>query len=115
MDIVHIDGLRVRGTHGHYAKERHADQEFEVSVQATTDTRRAGKSDALRDAVDYAVLKKIVEDVFRGSSHYLLESLAEEVARKALVDRRIISLTVTIKKLSIWESGVPGVTITRPC
>lgn len=113
MDIVHIDGLRVRGTHGHYAKERQIDQEFEVSVQAMTDTRTAGGSDTLTDAVDYAVLKKIVEDVFKGPPRRLLEALAEEITRKMLVDRRIISITVTVKKLSIWESGVPGVTITR--
>lgn len=113
MDYIHIDGLRVKGKHGHYVRERRGAQEFEVSLRVLTELGKAGKSDKLRDSINYADLKLIVEDVFAAAPRYLLESLAEEIAKKVLKDKRAKEVTVTIKKLAIWKNGVPGVTIIR--
>jgi dihydroneopterin aldolase len=113
MDYIHIDGLRIAGKHGHYVRERRGTQDFEVSLRVAIDVSKAGKSDKLRHSLNYAHLKTIVEDVFAAAPRYLLETLAEDIAKKVLKDKRAKEVTVTIKKLAIWKNGVPGVTIVR--
>lgn len=113
MDYVHIDNLRISGKHGHYARERRGTQDFEVSLKVGMDVQKAGKSDKLRHSLNYAHLKSIAEDVFAAAPRYLLESLAEDIAKKILKDKRAREVSVTIKKLAIWKNGVPGVTIVR--
>ena len=113
MDYIHIDGLRILGKHGCYVRERRGGQDFEVSVHVATDTSKAGKTDKLRNTIDYSLIKAAVEDVFAAAPRYLLETLAEDIAKKILKDKRAKEVTVTIKKLQIWKNGVPGVTIVR--
>lgn len=113
MDYVHIDGLRISGKHGHYVRERRGTQDFEVSVRVALDVQKAGKTDKLRHSLNYSHLKQITEGVFAAAPRYLLETLAEDITKKILKDKRAKEVTVTIKKLHIWKNGIPGVTITR--
>lgn len=113
MDYVHIDGLKISGKHGHYVRERRGTQDFEVSIKVAIDTSKAGKSDKLRHSLNYSTLKQIAEDVFAAAPRYLLETLAEDIAKKVLKDKRAKEVSVTIKKLAIWKNGTPGVTIVR--
>ena len=113
MDYIHVEGLKVKGKHGHYVRERRGEQEFEVSLRVAVHVQKAGKTDKLRHSVNYAHLKAIVEEVFRRAPRYLLETLAEEIAKKVLKEKKVREITVTVKKLKIWNNGVPGVTIVR--
>jgi dihydroneopterin aldolase len=113
MDYIHIDGLRIAGKHGHYVRERRGTQDFEVSIKVAVDVAKAGKSDKLRDSINYADLKAIIEGVFAAAPRYLLEKLAEDITKQVLKDKRAKEVTITIKKLAIWKNGVPGVTIVR--
>src|SRR3989338_5147020 len=99
MDYVHIDGLRISGKHGHYVRERRGTQDFEVSIKVSLDVQKAGKTDKLRHSLNYSLLKQIAEDVFAAAPRYLLETLAEDIAKKILKDKRSKEVTVTIKKL----------------
>ena len=113
MDQIHIEGLKIAGKHGHYVRERRGAQDFDVSLTVSVDTAKAGKSDKLRHSINYAHLKAIVEDVFASAPRYLLETLADDIAKKVLKDKRAKDVIVTIKKLAIWKNGIPGVTIVR--
>lgn len=113
MDRIHIDSLTVDGTHGHYEQEWSREQRFDVSLSVGVDARASSKSDALSDTIDYDDLKRIVFEVFKGARHYLIEALAEEIATRILLDERALEATITIRKLEVWDNGVPGVTITR--
>jgi dihydroneopterin aldolase len=113
MDTIHIDQLRFKGKHGVYAQERRVEQEFEVSIKIMVDTASAGKSDAIGDTVNYEAIKNTVEEVIQGSSRYLIEVLAEDIATRTLADSQIHSVEVTIRKTAVWDNGVPGVTILR--
>ncbi len=113
MDYLTIDSLVVSGAHGYYEQERQREQEFELSLRVGTHVRRAGQSDALVDTIDYDVLKRIVRETFARESRFLIESLAETIAERILRDTPALEVTVSIKKKAVWESGVPGVTITR--
>lgn len=113
MDHIHIDNLLFRAKHGAYAKERRIEQEFSVAVTLGVEATGAGKSDKLKDAVDYQKVKNIIQDVIEGSSRYLIETLAEEISERILKDKRIRTVTLTIRKPEVWENGTPGITIFR--
>ncbi len=113
MDIIHIDNLIFSGKHGVYEKERNLEQEFEVSVVLSFDVSRAALSDKISDTIDYSEAKKAVRGVIEGSSCYLIEKLARDIADKLLGDTRIESVKVTVRKIHVWDNGIPGVTITR--
>ena len=113
MDYIHLDNLFFKGKHGAYEAERKVEQEFEVSVRLGVNVPQAGQRDMLADTVDYDEVKKKIQGVIEGSSRYLIEKLAEEIAAKLLEDTHITSVEITIKKPEVWESGVPGVTIVR--
>ncbi len=101
------------GKHGAYVEEQKTEQEFNISVRLAFDTKKAGLSDNLVDTVDYQNVKDIIQQTIEGKTHYLIEMLAEEIATKVLEEKRITSVEVTIKKMEIWDNGIPGVTITR--
>lgn len=113
MDYIHITDLFFRGKHGAYAKERKVEQEFLIEVKLGFDTTKAATSDKLADTVDYGDVKNKIQEVIEGSSRYLIETLAEDIATKILEDTRIESAEIKIKKTAVWDNGVPGVTIVR--
>ncbi len=113
MDYLTIDNVRLFGIHGHYEHERHVEQEFVVSIRVGFDSYTAGKSDQLTDTIDYDLLLRIVESTIKGASHYLLESLAEDICREILSQTPTKEVTIAIQKPAAWSNGVPGVSITR--
>ena len=113
MDHLNIDNLSFRAKHGVSAKERRVEQEFAVSVKLGVDTSKASITDELKDAVDYQEVKNIIASVIEGSSRYLVEKLAEEIAARVLKDKRIKTIEITVRKPEVWDNGIPGVTIFR--
>ena len=113
MDYITIDDLRVLGAHGHYEQERKVEQEFLVSLKVGIDAYPAGESDALADTIDYDSLRAMIENVFKGKTHYLLEALSEEIAQKVLENPAAREVVISLKKTAVWPNGVPGIEITR--
>jgi len=113
MDYITVDALRVHGAHGHYAHEREVEQEFEVSLRVVLDTHSAGGSDVLTDTIDYDVLRSITLGVFADTSKYLVEALAETIAAKVLAIPQALEVTISIRKMAVWDNGIPGISITR--
>ncbi|MFD0630487.1 dihydroneopterin aldolase [Catenulispora yoronensis] len=61
LDRVKVHGLRGRGHHGVFEREREKGQTFLVDVTLGLDTRRAGATDDLDDTVNYGeVAERIV-------------------------------------------------------
>ena len=113
MDYLHVDDLLVFATHGHYEPEWSKEQRFLVSLRVGFDSTAGSASDTLSDTIDYDALKNAVHDVLAADRRYLVEKLASDIAERILTNPRAHEATVTIKKLDVWENGVPGVTITR--
>ncbi|MDQ3898104.1 MAG: dihydroneopterin aldolase [Actinomycetota bacterium] len=110
--------MRVVGVHGALAEEQDRAQPFEVDLDLAADLTAAGASDVLDDTVDYGAVVAAAEAVVAGERHRLLERIATRIADDVLaLDRRITSVTVTVRKL---RPPVPvdlasaGVTVTRP-
>ncbi len=113
MDHIRITDLFFRGKHGVGDAERNVEQEFLVEADLSFDTAKAGSSDELGDTLDYSEVRNKIREVIEGPSRYLIEALAEDIAKKILEDKRIRSTEITVKKTAVWKNGVPSVTITR--
>ncbi len=115
MDKVFIENLHISGRHGALDHERSYEQKFLIDISANFDTREGAVSDKLADTLDYAKLRDIARDTVESEkSVYLIEKLAATIAERVLaLDDRVTSVTISIRKPSIFPTGIPGVTITR--
>src|SRR6187401_168516 len=115
-DRIELRGLRILGVVGVLAEERERAQPLEVDLDVGLDLSRAGASDELADTVDYGALCEQVEAIV-GSGHVaLLEHLAETIAAGVLVDARVETVTVAVRKLRPpvpSQLATSGVRITR--
>lgn len=115
-DAIEVRGLRVLGRHGATAYEQDREQPFEIELSIETPTTAAAASDDLSRTVDYSKIVETVRQLVASSHFQLLERLAAAVATAVLVDRRIESVTVTVRKLRpplAADVETVGVRITR--
>lgn len=113
MDTVFVRDLSVCGKHGVGEAERRAEQEFLIDIEAQCDTNAGARSDDIADAVDYVRFVDIANRVVTGNTFYLIERLAHRIADEILLDERIVSVRVKIRKPAVLHSGVPGIVIER--
>jgi 7,8-dihydroneopterin aldolase/epimerase/oxygenase len=115
-DRIELRGLRALGICGALAEEQVRTQPLEVDLDVVADLATAGRSDALDDTIDYGALCAGVERIVTGERFTLLERLAQRLADEVLLDERVASVTVAVRKL---RPPVPqhldtsGVRITR--
>ena len=81
MDLIEIDGLRLRCVIGCRAEERRDRSDVVIDLRIGTDGRRAGGSDDLADAWDYRAAAKAVIAEVEASACFTVEALATRVAR----------------------------------
>ena len=116
MDRILLNGLVFFGRHGCRDAERELGQKFLVDIELEADLRVACESDSLDDTVDYVALYNAAREVIEGEPARLLESLAQRIADFALMDERVQSAWVRIRKPQVAMPGVLdylGVEITR--
>ena len=99
-DRIGLHGLRGRGRHGVLEAERELGQEFVVDVALLLDTAPAAESDDLTATVDYGLLADDVVAIVEGEPCRLIETLAQRVADRCLLDPRVEQADVTVHKPS---------------
>lgn len=113
-DFIEINNLHLRAIIGINPDERVNRQDVFVHVRLQTDTRPAAKSDDIADAVNYRTLTKDIIDLVEGSQFFLVERLAEEIARVCLRDERITWVQVRVEKPGALRfARSVGITIER--
>ncbi len=115
-DRIIVSGIRFHARHGATRLEREIGVRYFVSVEMEKDLHTSMASDSLADTVDYAKVHKVVLDVARSDSFYLLETLAGEVAGRLLATFAILSVQVEIRKETPVLDGIVdwvGVKIVR--
>jgi len=116
MDKIILKGVQFYGYHGVSDEEREVGQKYAVDVEIPYDLKPAGKSDNLRDTVNYAKVYKLVTQVGTTESFKLIETLARKIADAMLTNFPIDSVTVRVMKLTPPIAGnldYAGVEITR--
>ena len=116
MDRILLNGLVFFGKHGCHAAEQELGQKFLVDIELECDLSAAGKSDSLEDTLDYVAIYNHAREVMEGESAKLLEHLAQRIADFALIDQRVSSAWVRLRKPHIALPGALdfiGIEITR--
>ncbi len=115
MDKIFIRDLALRCIIGIFPEERREKQDVVINVEMHTDLRAAGRSDDLKDTVNYKSIKKAILKLVESSSFQLIESLAERIADIALAQEKVKQVVVTIDKPGALRfARASAVEITRP-
>ena len=104
-DRILLKGLTFYGYHGVSPHEKALGQRFLVDLAIECDTRSAGVSDDIVDAVDYVAVYEIVKSVVEGGSRNLVEAVAEVVAGRILDELNVSAVSVTVKKPEVSIKG----------
>jgi len=97
-DRVFIRDLAVRCIIGIDEHERQEKQNVIVHITMHADLRKAGRTDALEDTIDYRALKKRILHLVEESRFLLIEALAQSIADECLRHDRIERVEVTVEK-----------------
>jgi len=98
LDRIFIHDLVVRCIVGIDENEREEKQDVLVHLTLEVDLRRAGRTDALEDTIDYRALKKQILRVAEDSRFHLIEALAQSIAEECLKESRIERVKVIVEK-----------------
>ena len=98
MDRIEISGVTATGYHGVFEHEKRDGQPFVVDVVLTVDLRRAGRSDALVDTINYGEVAADVVRRIEGEPFDLIERLAEVIAGDALARPLVQAVEVAVHK-----------------
>ena len=114
MDKIIIEGLECRAHVGVPAWERKKLQKILIDIELYLDLRKAGRSDNVRDTVDYAAVCRDVRSLCRSRHFKLVEALAEAMASTIIEKHSLVKyLRLRIKKFSVSRVCGVGVRISR--
>ena len=114
MDIIEIDGLRLRCIIGFSLHERKDKQDVVIDLRIGTDMRRAGETDNPDDTFNYRTVTKAIIQHVEQSEYALVEKLAAEIARICIVDHKAPYVQVRVHKPGALRfSDSVGVVIER--
>ena len=114
IDTIRIEQLELDCLIGINPWERLTKQRITVDITMDVDLSAAGRSDSIRDTVDYRVVAKAVAEEVNSSSYKLVEALAARLAEICMTNERVQSVEVTLRKPgAIRNATAVGVTIRR--
>ena len=99
MDQIRIKELEVFAKHGVLPEENVLGQKFLVDAIIYTNTRTAGKSDDLKESINYAEVCQCITGFMQEHTYKLIEAVAEEIAHMLLMRfEKIEKIELEIKK-----------------
>ena len=99
MDQIKIRDLEVFCNHGVFQEENVLGQKFLVSATLFTNTRKAGLEDELSESIHYGEVSHVITDFMKQHTFKLIETVAEQLARKLLLEtRHLEKIQLEIKK-----------------
>jgi len=108
MGLIRIEDMEFYAFHGHYREEQIVGNHFLVDVTIETDTDKAGKSDELRDTLNYQTAYLVVKREMETTSN-LLEHIATRILDALYSELSgIIKATVKVSKLNPVMGGRIG-------
>lgn len=116
MDRILVAELPVHTHVGVTEEERASEQELTVDVELALDLRAAGRSDELRDTIDYERACRMVVAVATSGPFRLIEALAARMAEVLLAELGVAEVLVRVRKpgaLSAWGARHAAVEIRR--
>ena len=98
-DIIRIKNAPFYAYHGVQNDEQNLGGKLEVDVEVHTDLSAAFTTDALKSTINYELLYAVVEKTVMEKKYYLLEALADVIAKRILREfAPVDSVVVKIRK-----------------
>jgi len=98
MDKIYLERLHFYAYHGVLPQEKTEGQDFYVSLTLYCDLAPAGRSDDLKDTVDYGAVYEKVRKITLERRFDLIEALAEEIAGAILTAFGVAKVSVRVDK-----------------
>lgn len=97
-DRILVRDLLLRGVIGLNDWEREVEQDILINIELAVDARAAGESDDVAHTLNYRTLTKDVIALVESSQPFLVETLAHQIARIAIVDHGANRAIVRVEK-----------------
>lgn len=78
MGLIEIEGMEFYAYHGHFIEEQVVGNKFTLNVSIETNCKLAGKTDDLKDALDYQKVYNLIKKEMEKKS-FLLENICERI------------------------------------
>ncbi len=98
MDIIGIEGLKIKTIIGILAHERQVSQTLILDVRMPADAKKAAQTNDLSHSVDYAGVVERIEAFARTHEHELIESFAYDLGHKIKDEFQLAWLNLSVKK-----------------
>jgi FolB domain-containing protein len=98
LDRITIHDLFLRCIVGINPEERRNRQDVVINISLFADLEAACTSDNIDDTINYKSVKEGVVSLVEGSSFFLVERLAEEIARSCLSHSQVRAVQVSVEK-----------------
>ena len=106
MGIIRLKNMQFYGFHGVNESEKKLGGRFEVDVELNLSLNSSCLSDDLEDTIDYESVYKIVESCVKRDKFYLIEALANSIAKDILNNHDLESVLVRVRKPNAPLNGV---------
>jgi dihydroneopterin aldolase len=106
MDVIRLKNMVFYGYHGVSKSEKTLGGKFEVDLDLYSDFSVAGQSDKLKDTLDYQAIYKTVDRCTKKNKFYLIEKLAERIARTIIQNHNVEKVVVRVRKPHAPVKGV---------
>jgi dihydroneopterin aldolase len=104
-DVIRLCELSFYGYHGVTAAEKETGRVFEIDCELEVDLAEPGRSDRLRDTVDYQAVYELIKNTVEGTAFSLLEGLAGHLATIILDNFPVERVTLKVRKV---HPPIPG-------
>jgi dihydroneopterin aldolase len=99
MGVIRLHNMSFYGYHGVSQAEKETGRRFEVDIDLFLNLDQAGKSDKLKDTVNYKEVYNTVENLIQKNSFSLLETIAVRLAHELLKKFKIEAVNVRVRKM----------------
>lgn len=101
MDIIFLHELKAKTLIGIYPWERKVAQTIQLDLEIALPSSRACQTDDFKDALDYALIVKRINEILAEKQFSLLEALAEHIAQTILTEFNSPWVKISVAKLGI--------------
>ena len=100
---IFLKGMEFYAYHGAIKEENLLGQRFVVDIELECD---APNEDDLKETIDYTEIYKKTKEIVENFKFKLIETLAKEIGKKILEDKRIKNIIVRVEKISPPIKGI---------
>ena len=96
-DVILLEGIQIPAALGVTAAERRMRRPVTLDIEVERDLTAAGRSDRIRQTINYKRVFDVAEDVAGNQEHKLVEALGQRIADTVLEKFQVDAVTVTVR------------------